>query len=64
MKYEVVVRRGCWHPTPEMKKLIAWPVDIWPCATSEVVVLNADEMIEPLLNKLPGLVEWRFLYEE
>ena len=46
-----------------MKKLMAGPVDIWPCATSEIVVLDADELIEPLLDRMPGLVEWRFLYE-
>ena len=59
MKYEVVVRKGYWKPTPEMKKLIAFPADIWLYATGEIITLEADEMIEPLLNKMPGLVEWR-----
>ena len=63
MKYEVVVQKGYWRPTPEMKKLIAWPVDIWLYAAGDIITLEANELIEPLLNKMPGLVEWRFLYE-
>jgi len=42
-----------------MNKLIAWPVDVWLYAKGEIITLEADEMIEPLLNKMPGLVEWR-----
>ena len=63
MKYEVLVQKGYWHPTPAMKKLMTGPVDIWPHAKEYIITLEADELIEPLLNKMPGLVEWRFLYE-